>query len=63
MFTLAGTVTAVLLLTRPTLTPPLGAAPVNDTVHESVPVPTRAALLHERAPSVAETDVLFDASV
>jgi len=35
----AGTATAVLLLLSPTDNPPLGAAPLNDTVHASVPAP------------------------
>jgi hypothetical protein len=34
-----GTVTELLLLANPTLTPPVGAAPVNVTVHESASVP------------------------
>lgn len=37
--TLLGTVTALLLLARPTEIPPLGAAPLNVTVHASVPAP------------------------
>ena len=37
--TVAGTVTAVLLLVRPTMTPPLAAATFNVTVQLSVPAP------------------------
>lgn len=55
--TLAGTVTAVLLLLKLTLAPPLGAALVKDTVHTSVPVPATAALLHETEPRLAELDI------
>lgn len=35
--TIAGTVTALPLLAMLTLSPPVGAAPFNPTVHESVP--------------------------
>ena len=35
----AGTTTAVLLLLNPTVVPPVGAAPLSDTVHASVPAP------------------------
>jgi hypothetical protein len=37
--TVEGTVTAVSLLARPTLKPPLAAAAFSVTVHESVPAP------------------------
>lgn len=49
----AGTLTAELLLARLTLIPPLGAAPFNDTVHESDPAPVIDELLHEIELSVA----------
>ena len=54
--TVAGTVTAALLLVRPTLKPPLPAAAVNVTVHASLPDPVIDALLQEsalRAPGTA----------
>jgi hypothetical protein len=41
----AGTETALLLLARPTATPPVGAEPVRVTVHASVPAPVIEALL------------------
>jgi hypothetical protein len=44
--TVAGTVTAELLLARPTAKPPLGAAPFNATEQVSVPGPIIEALLH-----------------
>lgn len=50
--TVAGTVTAPLLLDRLTLSPPLGAAPLNVIVHASVTDPV-IALLHERVLNVA----------
>jgi hypothetical protein len=46
--TVAGTVTAVLLLLNPTLTPPLPAAELSVTVHVSFPAPVSDALLQER---------------
>ena len=44
---MAGTVTAALLLVRPTLTPPLPPAELSVTVHVSVPAPVMDALLQE----------------
>jgi hypothetical protein len=46
--TATGTVTAVLLLLNPTLTPPLPAAELSVTVHVSFPAPVSDALLQER---------------
>jgi len=40
-----GTTTALLLLERPTLKPPVGADPVSVTVHASVPAPVIDELL------------------
>ena len=48
----AGTVTALLLLERLTATPPLGAGPVNVTVHASVPAPVIDELLQDTALTV-----------
>jgi hypothetical protein len=42
----AGTLRELLLLARSTLTPPLAAADVSETVHASVPAPVTAPLLH-----------------
>jgi hypothetical protein len=47
--TVAGRVTAALLLERLTLRPPLGAAEASVTVHGSCTQPTSEALLQERA--------------
>ncbi len=44
--TLAGTVTALLLLARFTFTPPVGAVPERVTVHESANDPVIELLLH-----------------
>jgi hypothetical protein len=52
--TVAGTVTAVLLLERLTLRPPVGAAALRVTVQASVPAPVMDALLQESAASVAD---------
>jgi hypothetical protein len=52
--TLAGTVTAVLLLTRPMAMPPVGAAAVKLAVHVSVPALLMDAWLHEMAFNVGE---------
>ncbi|MGB6687460.1 MAG: hypothetical protein WBE76_06425 [Terracidiphilus sp.] len=51
--TVAGTVTAELLLARLKLMPPLGAVPFSDTVHESVPAPVMDEFVQESALSVA----------
>ncbi|MFZ0745989.1 MAG: hypothetical protein WAM85_16380 [Terracidiphilus sp.] len=59
--TVAGTVTAALLLARLTLTPPLPAAALNVTVQASVPDPVIEPLLHKTELSVggaAELDFL-----
>jgi hypothetical protein len=56
--TVAGTVTAVLPLVRPTLKPPLPAAELNVAVQASVPDPVRDALPHEIALNDAEAAVL-----
>jgi len=45
--TVAGTVTAELLLAKLTANPPLGAAPFSETVHASVPEPVKEALAQE----------------
>ena len=55
--TLAGTVTAVLLLARATLIPPEGAAALRDTVHEVLPVPVNVVVPHVRALTVGVTEV------
>jgi hypothetical protein len=47
--TVAGTVTALLLLATVTLTPVEGAAELSDTVHVVVPAPVNEVLPHERA--------------
>jgi hypothetical protein len=47
--TVAGTVTAALLLTNDTLKPPVPAGPLSVTVHASVPAPVIDALLHDSA--------------
>jgi hypothetical protein len=47
--TVEGTVTAELLLVRPTTAPPLAAAAFNETVHESVPAPVIDELVHDTA--------------
>jgi len=49
----AGTATKELLLMRLTVSPPLGAAPLNDTVQASVPAPDIEALAQESALKVA----------
>jgi hypothetical protein len=49
----AGTVTALLLLARPTAKPPVGAAAFNVTVQLSVPAPVIDPLAHVSALSVA----------
>jgi NhaP-type Na+/H+ or K+/H+ antiporter len=51
--TVAGTVTAALLLDRLTLRPPLGAAAFSVTVQASVPDPVMDALLQESALNAA----------
>lgn len=48
----AGTVTALLLLVNPTITPPVGAEPDRVTVHESASAPVIDVLLHEIALTV-----------
>ena len=55
--TVAGTVTAPLLLVRPTLRPPLPAAAVSVTVQASLPDPVIDALLQDNALSAAGTAV------
>ncbi len=55
--TVAGNVTAVLLLARATLKPPLPAAVVSVTVHASLPVPVIDALLQDSALSAAGSAV------
>jgi hypothetical protein len=45
----AGTTTAVLLLLNPTVVPPVGAAPLSDTVHASVPAPLIEPFAHVMA--------------
>ena len=55
--TAAGTVTDVLLLLNPTLTPPLPAAELSVTVHASLPAPVSDALLQERELNVPDTAV------
>lgn len=54
--TVAGTITAPLSLLRPTLCPPLPAAPLNVTVQASVPEPVMDAPLHANALSVIVED-------
>jgi hypothetical protein len=53
----AGTVTALLLLERLTAAPPLGADPVNVTVHESVPDPVMEELVQYMALTAGVTVV------
>ena len=55
--TVAGTVTAALLLVKPTLKPPLPAAVVSVTVHASLPAPVIDALLQDNALNAAGTAV------
>ena len=55
--TVAGTVTAALLLVRPTLRPPLPAAAVRVTVQLSLPDPVMDALLQESALNAPDTAV------
>ena len=55
--TVVGTVTAALLLVKPTLKPPLPAAVVSVTVHASLPAPVIDALLHDNALNAAGTAV------
>ena len=55
--TVAGTVTAALLLTRDTLKPPLPAGPLSATVQASLPDPVMDALLQDSALNVAGTDI------
>ena len=55
--TVAGTVTAALLLVRPTLKPPLPAAVVSVTVQASLPDPVIDALLQDSALNAAGTAV------
>jgi hypothetical protein len=55
--TVAGTVTAALLLARLTLKPPLPAAAVSVTVQLSLPDPVMDALLQESALNDASADV------
>jgi hypothetical protein len=55
--TVAGTVTAMLLLERLILRPPLGAAALSVTVQASVPAPVMDALLQEIPLNAAETPV------
>ena len=55
--TVAGTVTAVLLLLNPTLTPPLPAAELRVTVQLSLPAPVSDALLQDTELSVPGTAV------
>jgi hypothetical protein len=57
MDTLLGTVTAPLLLDRPTLIPPVGAEPDKLTVHESAIDPVMLVLLQLTALMVGATDV------
>ena len=55
--TVAGTVTAVLLLLNPTLTPPLPAAELSVTVQLSLPAPVKDALLQDKELNVPGTAV------
>jgi hypothetical protein len=55
--TVAGTVTAVLLLLNPTLTPPLPAAELSVTVQLSLPAPVRDALVQDTELNVPDTAV------
>ena len=54
--TLAGTLTALLLLVRATLIPPDGAVEVKDTVHDVDPAPVNVPVLHESALIVDVTE-------
>ena len=54
--TVAGTLTAALLLDRLTLNPPLGATALSDTVQASLPAPVMDVLLHEIALNPAVVD-------
>jgi hypothetical protein len=56
--TVLGTVTAALLLDRFTLSPPLGAAAVNVTVHASVPDPVMAPLVQYSALNIGVLPVV-----
>jgi hypothetical protein len=58
--TVAGTVTAELLLDRLTLTPPLGAAALSPTVQVSVPAPVIVPLAQLSEDRVAVFVVLAD---
>ena len=55
--TLAGTVTAVLLLARATLMLPEGAAALRDTVQEVLPVPVNVVVPHVRALTAGVAEV------
>jgi hypothetical protein len=55
--TVAGTVTAALLLTNDTLKPPVPAGPLSVTVQASLPAPVIDALLQDNALKVAATAV------
>jgi len=55
--TVLGTVTAGVLLVRFTISPPLGAAVLNDTVQASVPDPVMAPLLQDSAFNAAGAPV------
>ena len=55
--TVAGTVTAALLLVKDTLKPPLPAGPLNVTVQASLPAPVIDALVQDNALKVAATAV------
>jgi hypothetical protein len=64
----AGTVTALVLLPRATLTPPVGAEPDRVTLHESDADPVNDLLAHESPVTVGVTEVpvplrLTDAAV
>jgi len=54
--TVAGTLTAALLLDRLTLNPPLGATALSDIVQASLPAPVMDVLLHEIALNPAVVD-------
>ena len=60
--TVAGTVTAALLLARLTVKPPLPAAAASVTVQLSLPDPVIDALLQESAPNAAEEAGVFVAA-
>ena len=59
----AGTVTAVLMLDRLTLSPPLGAAAVSVTVQPSVPAPVMDPLLHDSALKTGTGTAMVSVSV